>query len=501
MASFTVNITVPIYKDITYHDNFGKTWTLTETNATSNSVHQHFLDLVTDDALNIASYEKNVPNGNMTDSEIRSEYNKKLSDFESAWKQFVIDQQQQKEQKKTDTSPSNLAFFQDDSILTEEVMGLKVDESGIWKQDAIQNPEQYLKQFASFEQSVATFKRLIHKGKIEEKDGSTTAVTDNISSVGPDGTVVTKKQVCPYCGKEVDQLLQNGYCSKSCATKARLERQKSKISAAGQKTLDIIKKIRDKLKMLDMGINLLSDLPDMIKGKAQLPKEYRDYITLRIDVLFLELKKLINYLMIKKNEALIELLKKVKFGDLDAKLSVIFQPIQTIIKTVSEIQKAANIAIAAVIALLKTPASGISPQSYGWLATAKSEQYPAYTGKLFIEIIPKANLFLDFPNKLNIINYEKIESIVRKIFPPIQDVEYFLDPTAFQVRYLLSADNAPRVKKLIQSLEGLIVFGADTFPRWKRLKLSNVWFVLSILTGWGPTSKGVFGDYVIHGAV
>ena len=102
---------------------------------------------------------------------------------------------------------------------------------------------------------------------------------------------------------------------------------------------------------------------------------------------------------------------------------------------------------------------------------------------------------------MNNINIAKIEDIVTAALPPIQDFEYFLDPTAFKVRYALSRDNAPKVRKMQELLEELIVFGADTFPRYKRLRLTNIWFVLSILTGWGPTSRGVFGDYIFHGAL
>ena len=39
---------------------------------------------------------------------------------------------------------------------------------------------------------------------------------------GSDGTLKTKKFICPECGKRVDKLLKNGYCSKGCHTKAKL---------------------------------------------------------------------------------------------------------------------------------------------------------------------------------------------------------------------------------------------------------------------------------------
>ena len=108
---------------------------------------------------------------------------------------------------------------------------------------------------------------------------------------------------------------------------------------------------------------------------------------------------------------------------------------------------------------------------------------------------------LPIKNWLNNMNYEAIEKIVNVSLPPIQDFEYFMDPTAFKIRYALSQSNGPRVKKLCQMLEGLLVMAVDTFPRYDRLKLTNIWFVLAILTGWGPLSRGVYGDFIFHGPI
>ena len=135
------------------------------------------------------------------------------------------------------------------------------------------------------------------------------------------------------------------------------------------------------------------------------------------------------------------------------------------------------------------------------MMTAKSMQYAETAGKIFIEIVPKANLALPLPNMLSNINTSAILNMVSAAMPPIQDVEYFLDPTIFKVRYAVSHLNTPGIKKFIQMLESLIVLGADTFPRYSRLKLSNVWFVISILTGWGMLSRGVYGDFIFHGPI
>ena len=45
----------------------------------------------------------------------------------------------------------NLAFFQDDSILTEEAFGLKIEEDGMWKSQETEDPEEYMKKFGNDE--------------------------------------------------------------------------------------------------------------------------------------------------------------------------------------------------------------------------------------------------------------------------------------------------------------------------------------------------------------
>lgn len=157
--------------------------------------------------------------------------------------------------------------------------------------------------------------------------------------------------------------------------------------------------------------------------------------------------------------------------------------------------------MAAINAMLMVPISGIPPHTYGWFLTAKSIQHPLTAGKLCINIVPKANLALPIPNIMNNINYEAIDAICMAALPPIIEAEYFMDPTYFKVRWSLSQSNVPRLKKLHELLEGLVVLGADTYPRYSRLKLSNVWFVIAILTGWGIQSRGVYGDFIFHGAI
>jgi len=89
-----------------------------------------------------------------------------------------------------------------------------------------------------------------------------------------------------------------------------------------------------------------------------MPKEYRDYVTAKVNLVFIELKKIINLLLIKKNELIIKLLRRIKFGTIDKKLAPLFAVINQIIRAVQlakeALEKALGVAYNAI-----TNASGL----------------------------------------------------------------------------------------------------------------------------------------------
>jgi hypothetical protein len=50
-------------------------------------------------------------------------------------------------------------------------------------------------------------------------------------------------------------------------------------------------------------------------------------------------------------------------------------------------------------------------------------------------------------------------------------------------------------------LKNVMVIGGDFLPEYDRLNLTNIWFIVAILTCWGPWTKAIYGDYVIHGFI
>ena len=76
-----------------------------------------------------------------------------------------------------------------------------------------------------------------------------------------------------------------------------------------------------------------------------------------------------------------------------------------------------------------------------------------------------------------------------------------MDPDLFDVRLAISDQNAPAIQKLIRMLEFVMVFGGDFIPTYDRLSLTNIWFVIAILTCWGPWTRSIYGDFIFHGFI
>ena len=112
----------------------------------------------------------------------------------------------------------------------------------------------------------------------------------------------------------------------------------------------------------------------------------------------------------------------------------------------------------------------------------------------------KCQLTLDIGAKsaLKNVDMRKIMTAIRKVFPPITTPEYLMDPDLFEVRLALSDQNSSSIQSLINLLQETMVLGGDFLPEYKRLKLTNIWFVIAILTCWGPWTKEIFGDFIYH---
>lgn len=367
----------------------------------------------------------------------------------------------------------------------------------------------------------------------EDEDGTRTskntldAAIGLASAVDQFGHYLVKGGTCPVCGKHIDFMPGNGYCSLTCAAKDLLIKITETLKGEYRtETPEIIDRIKNILDYFNLVLNVVQKVPDILAGTATMPKEYRDYVTAKVNLVFIELKKIINLLLIKKNELIIKLLRRIKFGTIDKKLAPLFAVINQIIRAVQlakeALEKALGVAYNAI-----TNASGlfyIGPQEYGFFFTLKSNMAicPFYKtdptvykagqlGKPFWGMgvmniafdMSKCQFKFDIGAKsaLQNVDFKKINEIVRKSFPPITTPEYLMDPDLFDVRLALSDQNAPAIEKLVRLLEWTVVIGGDFLPTYERLKLTNIWFVVAILTTWGPTTRSIYGDFIFHGFI
>lgn len=359
----------------------------------------------------------------------------------------------------------------------------------------------------------------------KKKKSTLEAAIGLASGIDQFGHYLMKGGTCPVCGKHIDFMPSNGYCSLTCAAKDLL--RKISETLKGEYTVEtpeIIERIKNILDYFNLVLNVVSKVPDILAGTASMPEEYRNYVTAKVNIVFLELKKIINLLLIKKDELIIKLLRRIKFGTIDAKLSPLFAVINQVIKAVQLAKEALENALAAAYNTINK-VSGlfyIGPQEYGFFFTLKSNMAvcPFYKtdptvykagqlGKPFWGMgvmniafdMSKCQFKLDIGMKsaLQNVDFQKINTIVRKAFPPITAPEYLMDPELFDVRLALSDQNAPAIEKLVRLLEGTIVIGGDFLPTYERLKLTNIWFIAAILTTWAPTTRSIFGDFIFHG--
>lgn len=355
------------------------------------------------------------------------------------------------------------------------------------------------------------------KNTFEAAIGITAAVNDF-------GQFIARGSRCPVCGKVVPFMPSNGYCSIQCAGRDLLKKLASCVSGEYEvETPEIINKIKNILDYFNLTLNVVTKIPDILASFATLPQEYRDYATAKLNLVFLDIKKIINQLLIKKNELIIKLLRRVKFGTIDDKLSGLFAVINQVIKAVQVAKQALEQSLQVAYKAI-SKVSGIfyiGPQEYGFFMTLKSNMamcpyyktdpltYPSdQLGKPFWGMgtmniafdMSKCQFSFNIGAKsaLQNVNFELINKAIRKIFRPITTPEYLMDPDLFDVRLALSDQNAPAIQKLVKLLEFTMVIGGDFIPTYERLSLINIWFVIAILTCWGPWTKSIFGDFIYH---
>ena len=359
-----------------------------------------------------------------------------------------------------------------------------------------------------------------------------------VSIAGKDllGRLTHKGHKCPVCGGYVGGseklltafkkdklaalnsfgggLMPSGYCSIKCAA-IGLE-QKLISSAKPDKTFwtDLKEKVNETITLVNMVSNMLTMIPSYLIDLENFPDPLapvQEYLMREIDIKFFQLRIEMNKLSIKINDWIINLLKRMqssKTGNLLTKeFKGVFSAFNTAIDLVSAVQSTFNqiyavayadlggeVAAGSKVIKSKTgnvPSNfSISAQASGFAnVTPKGRQ--KYPNKMFVEI-KKSSQQQD--TILDWIDNDLFNRTIDKVsFPPIKEVEYFLDPEVFEQRLIFSDHNAKGRIKLSNFLLPFINKGSEAYPKYEKILPYNIWWLLYLLNSLGPMVSSLYG--------
>ena len=395
-------------------------------------------------------------------------------------------------------------------VKEEKISGIKLNANGSYVKSEPKDYNKVLETFFHYDQIVDMIHNTqlqvtedntnLQKNKVSNnKEGVISALVKTKNAFDRFGRTIKEGSTCRVCGKRLAYLPAQGFCSSECFIKDLTNRVLTQRALSEKDPVNVtVDYLQHWLQYINIVINLLTELPQLLRDVQWLPEIYRNYVVVKLNICFVKIRLMITRLLLAKNDAIIRLLTPVQNGILDDKLANWFEPINNIIKIINIITKALNIAMAAAIKVMQIPTSTIAPESYAWLMTPRSA-LNSDAGKLFIEL-PITSPAQGIINKIipsGILNQhvEAIDKWVHKKFPPILNGEYLMDPDAFNLRLELS-DQSDIVIRTYEILANFMVLGPDYMPRYKNLKLTNFYFITAILEGWAVHGKNSFGSLI-----
>lgn len=333
--------------------------------------------------------------------------------------------------------------------------------------------------------------------KYYENDNTAGVDVTTKVKVGPSlqkGGVISKIKIkCPGCGQELDALPKSGFCSTKCALKYLSTKIIALVSKSSTKKSTINLYLDKILGYINVTINLAEILPGITIHTQVLSNTYRNLVTLMVNQAMLQLKKVINKILIWKNKLVEKILKWICSGIVPDWLESLFVWLKMFQATLNQLKNMFNKMFGIAQGLLQAIANvyGLDGEYMGFLSGMYPRSMMNYPGKLLVEL-PVKTLNLKQSAFQNI-NIDLIENLIRAAFPPITAPEYFIDPEAFKVRVLWSDQNIAVIKPLILNIEKFTKMGAEFLPTYENLNFKNVWFLVAMVFGWGPTTQKIYG--------
>lgn len=316
---------------------------------------------------------------------------------------------------------------------------------------------------------------------------------DKNTELAENGKVIDPGQECPICKGHMDYPTESGFCSKKCESEFKMAKVTGAICGLKDKAENVFQSISDAVEYMNSLLDIAVGIPAMIIDVNAIPIEaYSAYYMNKIYILELQIKQKINEVLVYKNKLLIKMLKQNRDGISSAADTVVGGALTSINAIVDGINVALQAFDVAYTAVYNTLVNAmvpflLKPESMSFFFTPRS-----LTKKPGIFVIPMSIINLNV-SAVDVLNADTIESVIDIGFPKIQDWEYCMDPQAFKVRQMFSDQNAKGIYDLISLMEVLFYTGSEPLPKYSKLKLSNPWYLIFLLTGWGPASQICFG--------
>ena len=147
-------------------------------------------------------------------------------------------------------------------------------------------------------------KKLAELGKIPVSNKTSAGKIDK-EGLGIYGT-------CKQCGEPLKKPTKNGFCGKKCMLKYQIEHVKADIKTAQETKDNIASKLNAVAQLTTTYVNSLVETANMLGQISDLDERYIVYFKVSIANIQIYLKKVINDLLIAKNQWLIQQVEKAK---------------------------------------------------------------------------------------------------------------------------------------------------------------------------------------------
>jgi len=294
---------------------------------------------------------------------------------------------------------------------------------------------------------------------------------------------------CEECGKALDKPSKDGFCSRVCALKHCAANISGEITELKEKKENLMSKLNSVVELTNTLTGLISDTATEL---ASLPNKVLDprwetYFKVRLNILKTYLTKTVNDLLIQKNYWMMHQVEKSK-ALLGGKVNEALGSLDKVKKATDAAKKICDQMEATYDKAYQTVVNSLAPwklepESINFNMTPRSNTY--FPGKFAVKL--KNNNSND--SICDVIDIDKIYSIVENSFPHITEEEYVMEPEAFNIRKLFSEYNVRSIKEVIEQLMPLLKLGSEPLPKYEDLKLTNPWWMVFLLTSFLPQAK------------